>query len=89
MFLPELGTERFEMADVVWLEPDEKPPEDADWALVAKAPGGYSGSGSVQHGGGATFYVPYPQTEADQAAAIEKAVVWADKHGVKTVYVVR
>jgi hypothetical protein len=78
------------MAEVVYLEPDQSPPEGQDWALVVRNPeGGNSGSGSVVHGRGATFYVPFPDNEPDQAIAIARAKEWADKNGVPVVYVVR
>ncbi len=77
------------MVNVVWLNPGEDPPEGEDWALVARDTSGTAG-GSVSHGSkGATFYIPYPALEADQAAAIEKAKDWAKKHNVPTVYVVK
>ena len=41
----------------------------------------------VTHSKGATFYVPHPALEGELETAITKARTWAEKHGVKTVYV--
>ena len=77
------------MANVVWLRPEESPPESENWALVAQDVNWWHyGSGTMEHLKGATFYMPYPASETDHASAIAKAISWADKHGVTTVYVV-
>jgi hypothetical protein len=50
--------------------------------------GRYAASGSVvEHGRGATFYVPELTLESNLEAAIGKAISWAEEHQLETVYV--
>ena len=41
----------------------------------------------VEHGRGATFYVPELTLESNLEAAIGKAISWAEEHQLETVYV--
>jgi hypothetical protein len=77
------------MADVIHLEAGQDPPKDVDCLIVARdLTGG--------------FYVPSPEvgylrsaepldtpiSEADRAAAIDRATGYADRHGINKIYVV-
>ena len=74
---------------VVHIGPDEHLPENGDWVLVERdSSGGCAAIGSVvEHGRGASFYVPEPALESDLEAAIDKATSWAEEHQIETVYV--
>jgi hypothetical protein len=77
------------MARVVRLKADEHLPTDGNWVLVERDQSGkYVASGSVTaHSRGATFYVPEPPLHLESEAAVAKAVLWAERHGVEIVYV--
>lgn len=76
------------MAKVVWIKPAEGLPEGPGYVLVEySVPGGYTARGLASRTDGKPFYRPDPPVEADQEVAIQKAIDWADKNGVATVYV--
>jgi hypothetical protein len=72
------------MADIVHMRKDEEPPENEGWVLVDAIPSGRTDGGPVTHTKGATFYVVPPKSRDD---TIADAVAWADKHGIKLVFV--
>jgi hypothetical protein len=73
------------VVDVVNLAKGEELPRDQDWELLERTPSGkYVGNGSVAHPKSATFYVAPAE---DRETAISKAVAWAAKYGLSTVYV--
>ena len=79
------------MVDVRIVDGQENPPDDADWILVERSPGGkFVASGSIRTSGvGAS--VPYfaPHVFLTEHAAISAAVTWATEHGYSAVYVRR
>jgi hypothetical protein len=77
------------MAIVVRLRPDEQPPNDTGLVLVAEDRSrGFVGMfDQVIHGAGTTFFVPWPYSEREKIATIERATSWADNHQARTVYV--
>lgn len=79
------------MVDVRIIDGQENPPDDADWILVERSPGGeFVASGSIRMNGvGPT--VPYfaPHVFLTEHAAISAAVAWAKEHGFSAVYVRR
>ena len=73
---------------IVHIGPDERLPEHGDWVLVERdSSGRYATRPMIEHGRGATFYVPEPAPESDLEAAIDKATSWAEEHQLETVYV--
>jgi hypothetical protein len=72
------------MAGIIHIAPAADPPEGADWVLIKReASEAFSGSGSVSHSHGRTFYAPPPE---DISVAIDAACAWADAHSVAVVY---
>ena len=63
---------------------DEELPEKERWVLVEAIPPGHVYSGPVTHTKGATFYVVPARSLND---TIADALDWADKHGIKRVFV--
>jgi hypothetical protein len=72
------------MAGIIHLPARDNPPAGADWVLITQQKSDTAlKSGLVTHGAGATFHVPPPE---DIVAAIQRACVWADEHGISVVY---
>ena len=72
------------MAEVIYIRKHEDPPAGLDWVLVERTPSGkYVGHGSVAEGQGAKFYTSPAE---DREAALSRAIVWADSHGIPKVY---
>ena len=78
------------MATIVWIDGKARPPDGEDWVLIVQEPssGRYFAEGSVQTGPNeTTFYNPFPASELELKAALEKARAWADAHGIGTIYI--
>ena len=77
------------MADIVELEEGQDPPENEACYIVARDPTGryYIADPEVGFIRSAVAS-SYPISDHERAATIKRATEYADKHGVKTVYVV-
>jgi hypothetical protein len=77
------------MADVIWLQSRERPPEDRSFALVAAdpLPGRVLSDAPVAQGHGVVFYIPDPATEAERSDAIARARIWAERNAVDVIYI--
>jgi len=77
------------MVKIVELSENEEPPLEENWVLVTSE--GWEGDpvdGHIdQHELGATFLVP--EREPEFSSAVERATLWAENHGLATVYVQR
>jgi hypothetical protein len=77
------------MAAVIHLEAGVEPPKDPSSLVVARdVTGGFYAIGPEERYIRPATPPEHPVSEADRAAAIERASAHADQHGLNTVYVV-
>jgi hypothetical protein len=75
------------MVEVVWLKPQEAPPKEGDWALVAEGRDGWPAGAVTAHPRGMTFHIPQAPSEVDRSEAIARACAWAERNEIDTVYI--
>jgi hypothetical protein len=77
------------MAQVIELDVGQDPPGDRDYYAVVRDPTGHFYVADSEIGFVRSFQAAsHPVSEGERASAINRAAIYADKHGVEAVYVV-
>jgi hypothetical protein len=77
------------MVQVIELDAGQDPPDDRDYYAVARDPTGHFYVADSDVGFVRSFQAAScPMSEDERASAINRAAIYADKHGVEAVYVV-